>query len=227
MIFITGTNTGSGKTLLTALLLSHLLRHGQSAIAAKPFCTGDPGDVRLFHAVTQRKISKELINPFYFSEPVTPLVAARKEKRVVAFESVMAKAAEWRRQFEWVLVEGCGGLLAPLGEGFTNADLISALRCPVVVAARNQLGVLNHVLLTVHALRALKVRRMKIVLMDQGISSLAAKTNAGVLRELLGETPVFQIPFLGGSASRSSRRVKSHAIILKKTLAQVVETATF
>src|SRR5438477_7771150 len=81
IIFITGTDTGVGKTVLTACLLDHLLKSGVDAIAMKPFCSGNREDVELFQAIQEHRLSDAAINPFYFADPVAPLVAARKERR--------------------------------------------------------------------------------------------------------------------------------------------------
>src|SRR5882724_997479 len=91
IIFITGTDTGVGKTLLTALLLQHLLDSGVEALAMKPFCSGGREDVDLLQAIQNSRLPDDAINPFYFAEPVAPLVAARKARRRISLAQVLQK----------------------------------------------------------------------------------------------------------------------------------------
>jgi dethiobiotin synthetase len=171
-IFITGTDTGVGKTLLTGLLLSHLRQNGSPVLALKPFCSGNRADAELLHSLQDGELSLDEINPFFFSEPLAPLVAARKHSCSVNLKEVLvhinaisarhlasiknhpARSGTKVKKPSYLLVEGAGGLLAPLGEGYTALDLIQQLRCSGIVVARNGLGTLNHSLLTIRALQA-------------------------------------------------------------------------
>ena len=81
IIFITGTDTGVGKTLLTALLLHHLRQTGVHALAMKPFCSGGRADVRLLQSLQRGELSDAEMNPFYFAEPIAPFVAAKKHEK--------------------------------------------------------------------------------------------------------------------------------------------------
>jgi len=197
VIFISGTGTGVGKTLLTGLLLRHLRSTGRRALAIKPFCSGGAGDVDLLRALQDDELSAREVNPFYFREPVAPLVAARKHRRRIGLAEVLRKVLTVAQRCDWLLVEGAGGLLAPLGSRFTALDLIARLGCEVIVAAPNKLGTLNHTLLTVRALRAAAVRRLKVVLMDARHPDPSAESNPRLLAEWLAPAPLFQAPFLG------------------------------
>src|SRR5581483_3100804 len=84
ILFITGTDTGVGKTLLTAMLLHHLRVAGRRTLAMKPFCSGGRDDVELLHALQDGELTADEINPFYFSEPTAPLVALRRRHRDIA-----------------------------------------------------------------------------------------------------------------------------------------------
>jgi dethiobiotin synthetase len=174
IVFITGTDTGVGKTLLTALLLCHLRAQGSRALALKPFCSGSRADAQLLHDLQGGDLALEEVNPFYFPEPVAPLVSARKHKNQIPLDEVVqhiqaiaSRAAQISRlpagrlrtqnsklkTQNYLLIEGSGGLFVPLGEGYTVRDLIARLDCEVIVVSRNKLGTINHTLLTVHALR--------------------------------------------------------------------------
>ena len=103
------------------------------------------------------------------------------------------------------LAETCAdtGLLVPLGEGFTVADLIVALRCPVLVAARNRLGVINQSLLTLEALRARGVGNTALVLMDTCEAGLHGNSNKGLIHEFGRIKSVFRLPYLGRNATET------------------------
>ena len=200
ILFITGTDTGVGKTVFTALLLHHQRRGGQRALAMKPFCSGGLGDVRLLQSLQTGILSEAEMNPFYFHEPVAPLVA--RKKREIPLREVLARIRDVREQCQCLLIEGSGGLLVPLGQDYTVADLIARLDCGVIVVARNRLGTINHTLLTVRALEARGRRPLAVVLMSVAKADLSAKTNRRTLARLLPQLTLVEMPFLGARASR-------------------------
>jgi dethiobiotin synthetase len=220
ILFVTGTDTDVGKTLLTVSLLFHLRQSGVNALAMKPFCSGGTGDVDLIQAVQGRGVPREMVNPFYFSEAVAPLAAARKLRQSIRLSQVLAAIRRMRERCACLIVEGSGGLLVPLGEGFTVADLIANLDCDVVVVGRNKLGTINHTLLTVEALRARAVRRIKVVMMGQSSADSSVKNNAALLGETLANIELFSIPYLGARATQMGR-LKRNVRKIKKTLAQI------
>ena len=220
IIFVTGTDTGVGKTLLTALLLQHLRASGCHALAMKPFCSGGRGDVELLQSLQRGEISDDEANPFYFSEPVAPLASLQKAKQKIRLDDVVKKIFDVEKKCDRLVVEGSGGLLVPLGEDFQVADLIARLKPKVVVVGRNRLGTINHTLLTVEALRARGLRRISVVLMDDGKSDLSANTNRNILIGL-AESPVFVLPFLGRNLAQKTA-LKNSSKKIKKTLAQIL-----
>jgi dethiobiotin synthetase len=224
IIFVTGTDTGVGKTILTGLLVHHLRSVGCHALAMKPFCSGGRADVQLLRAMQDAELSEDEINPFYFAEPVAPLVSARKHKhkRAITLIEVVRRIKEMAARCECLLVEGSGGLLVPLGERYLVSDLIQQLDCEVIVASRNQLGTINHTLLTVVALKNLGVKRLAVALMDvnkMDDTDASCATNERILAELLAPTPVFGIEFLAKNPNKIAVLKKSSEKI-KKTLAQ-------
>jgi dethiobiotin synthetase len=224
--FVTATDTGAGKTLLTALLLTHLRQHGCHALAVKPFSSGSRRDGLILTRVQEDELQHRDVAPYCFPEPLAPLLAARRAGCRVGVEEVLTHIRALAARCEVLLVEGAGGLYAPLGEGFSAADLIGALRCPVLVAARNKLGVVNHVLLTLVALQKLSVPNVRLVLMQPASEDLAAQTNPGLLRELIAPVPLTVIAYLGRGAEAKGALERA-AKKLKKPLAQICETATF
>ncbi len=228
ILFVTGTGTGVGKTLLTALLLHHLREKGVRAAAIKPFCSGGTQDARLLRRIQNQELTEREVSPFYFKEPVAPLVAERIHKKFIGLPEVLAHVRKVAASCEVLLVEGSGGLLVPLGEGYFVADLISSLACGVIVVASNQLGTINHTLLTVRYLQTLnrfKRKReggLKVVLMDRSSGDESSSSNGEILRELLAPVRLVKVPFLGPNAC-SLRAVKENGKKIAKTLASIFD----
>jgi dethiobiotin synthetase len=196
-IFITGTDTGAGKTALTALLAKFLREHGVNAAALKPICSGGRGDARKIFAATDGILSPDEINPWHFLAPIAPLLAARRENRKVRLPQVLSHVHALRRRFDLLVVEGAGGLLSPLGENFDSRDLILRLRATPIIVAQNKLGVVNQILLTLEALPTNFRREAKVVLMSPAKSDAATRTNAKLLAEFFSAKQIFSLPFLG------------------------------
>ncbi len=114
--FITGTDTGVGKTHVTALLLVELHRRGLPAAGFKPIACGTGGrvDARTFRALMDNEIPLDVINPVYFRHPLAPSVAAKLEGRRIDLDKIMSVFSRLSADFSPVLVEGAGGLLVPI-----------------------------------------------------------------------------------------------------------------
>lgn len=198
-LFITGTDTGVGKTVLTALLTRFLIERGINAAALKPVCSGGREDARVLHAAMNGTLTLDEINPWHFRAPIAPLLAARKENKRVTLSKVLACTGGVQKRFDVTIIEGAGGLLSPLGEDFDSRDLITALRAPPIIVAPNRLGVVNHILLTLEVLPENIRRKTKIVLMSPPKPDAASKTNLGLLAELTDAKKIFSLPWLGKS----------------------------
>ena len=196
IIVITGTDTGVGKTLLTAQLARHLRTQGVKVAALKPLCSGGRDDARALHRVLDGALTLDEINPWFFRAPLAPLLAGRMEKRRVSLREVVTQVRGVAKRFEVVLVEGAGGLLSPLGENFSTRELIDALDAEAFIAAPNRLGVVNHLRLTLEALPPRFAQRARIILMSPKKSGAASRTNLAMLAEFLGEKKVIEFPFL-------------------------------
>jgi dethiobiotin synthase len=196
IIVITGTDTGVGKTFLTVLLTAHLRALGVRVAALKPICSGGRDDARALHQVQNGELGLNEINPWHFRAPLAPLLAARKEKRQVALRDVIADAHSFSMRFDVVLIEGAGGVLSPLGEGFNTADIIRGLGADTFVVAPNRLGAVNHVLLTVRALPLVASQRARVVLNSPRNADAASRTNPALLSELIGEDRVHLLPYI-------------------------------
>jgi dethiobiotin synthetase len=220
IIFITGTDTGVGKTVVTALLLRHLRQAGCNALAIKPFCSGSRADARLLRSLQKNSLTLDEINPFFFTKPTAPAAAVGRRK-AIPLGTVLQKIGAVGRRCDVLLVEGIGGLLVPLGKHYTVADLILRLHCPTLIVCRNRLGTINHALLTVKALQTIGLKRLGIVMVKDKKPDISAFSNPKIIRKMAPSSPVFLIPNLGSRAS-SAGVIKRNAIFLKKTLAQIV-----
>ncbi len=222
ILFITGTGTGVGKTVLTALLLRHLREQGLDALAIKPFCSGSRKDARLLQRLQKEDLTLAATNPFFFRRPLAPWVAARENGRAqIPLRHALGKIRRLGKRGRILLVEGSGGVLVPLGENYAVADLISLLRCETVLVAPNSLGTINHTLLTAKYMQAIGVKDIKIVMMSGRKPDLSSRSNIRAICELLPAIPVFSLPYLGGEASNLAA-VRKNAKKVKKTLAQLV-----
>ena len=181
--FITGTDTGVGKTVLTALLARYLRERGVNVAALKPVCSGGRDDARVLHAALDGALTLDEINPWHFRAPVAPLLAARRERKRVRLAEVLAHVRAMQKRFDVLLVEGAGGLLSPLGENFNSRDLIASLRATPIIVCPNRLGAVNQVLLTLEALPRGARPRARVVLMSPPQPDASTRTNAGLLAE--------------------------------------------
>jgi dethiobiotin synthetase len=221
IVFVTGTDTGVGKSLLTALLVRLARNSGVSALAIKPFATGDLSDARMLQMAQDGALTLEEITPFLFKKPVAPLVAARLEGRRISRTAVLRNIRRIQARCEVLFVEGCGGLLVPLGRDFTVLDLIKELQCNPLVVAADRLGTVNHTLLTVNVLQSRGIRPLGVLLSKVGVKDSSTGGNGAVLSEFLGTIPVFEIPFFGKKAGKKphfSWVCKICAKFLKKPL---------
>jgi len=160
-VFVTGTDTGVGKTVVAAGLACGLAQAGLAAGVMKPIATGGrptlrgtvSADAQFLVKVTGCADPPELANPVCLAEPLAPTVAARLADTAIDL-SVIAEAFQiLARRHDAVVVEGIGGLMVPIGGGFSVADLAARLGLPLIVVARPGLGTINHTLLTVDVAR--------------------------------------------------------------------------
>jgi dethiobiotin synthetase len=199
--FITGTDTGVGKTVLTALWARRLLQTGTAARAVKPFGSGSRSDARVLQAAQHQSVSLDEINPWHFRTPLTPLLAARKDGLRVTLTQALAFLRSARRQCEVLLVEGAGGLLSPLGDQFSSRELILGMRAIPVVVCPNRLGAINQVLLVLNAMPKTAADRARVVLVQQSRPDRSTVSNLELLSEFLGRARVQEMPWLGAKTN--------------------------
>jgi len=195
--FVTATDTGVGKTFITAALAMALRARGRDVAVLKPVQSGatstDPaGDAALLGADCV----------YAFAAPLAPLVAARAEGRTIEPGPILARAEELAREHELLLLEGAGGLLTPLAEGFDLADLAVAIGLPLIVVARAGLGTVNHTLLTIEAARRRELEIAGVVL--NGKTDESTAENAALIEAGSGMQVIAQVPWLADPADAAS-----------------------
>lgn len=185
-IFVTGTDTGVGKTHVTRLILEALRQAGVDAVGYKPVACGDRDDARIL-ATASGGISEAEVNPVYLNTPVAPYVAGLLENQIVDPARLLEGYQKLAAAHECVVVEGAGGWEVPLAASYRISDLASDLGLPVLVVAANRLGALNHILLTIDAIRAKGLTCAGLILnqLDDELDT-AMITNKGVVEDLTG-----------------------------------------
>ncbi|GCE15215.1 dethiobiotin synthase [Tengunoibacter tsumagoiensis] len=200
-LFITGTDTGVGKTQVTAMLALALQQAGWKVGVMKPAETGcpvvdgalQPQDSLFLRQITGCTAPQELVTPYTFLEPLAPAVAAEHEGRQIDPERIMHCYHELAERYDIVLVEGAGGLLVPLTEQATFLDLAEQLDLPILVVARNVLGTINHTALTV-TVAAQRCRVLGIILntLSAEIEDVSQNSNVEALKRW-GRAPLIGV----------------------------------
>ncbi|TFG66064.1 MAG: dethiobiotin synthase [Nitrospirales bacterium] len=158
-IFITGTDTGVGKTTMTAALTLALQEQGHAVGILKPFETGVNVE-HLEHSDTERL--RHLLSPppafdkvcmYAFPQPLAPLAAAREVGTTINFSRIHSQIHTLTQQYAFLLIEGAGGLFTPITPRHTMRDLIALLKIPCLIVGHTDLGSVNHCLLTMEALQ--------------------------------------------------------------------------
>lgn len=201
-IFITGTDTGVGKTIISASLCAFLsLRKNLDVGVMKPFESGfsAPGNDALLPDAAFLKMASgtndvlDEVNPYVFKAPLSPEAASSLERVDIDIDKVSRIFEQLRERHDILVIEGAGGVMVPIRKGFYFADLIKRWDIPVVVVSRLGLGTINHTLLTNAFLQSMGVPVLGVILNDiNGDDDIAAKTNPDMLRYYLN-TPVFGI----------------------------------
>jgi dethiobiotin synthetase len=169
-IFITATDTGVGKTVVTAALAAALAKHGYAVGVMKPIETGVPSsadagsDAARLRAAARSSDALTDIRPYAFRRPLAPLDAARLEKKTVTLPTIMRAFRALQLRHEVLLVEGVGGMYVPITSSLDVSDLIYRMKLPTIVVGRVSLGGINHALLTLGALRQRKISVLALVL---------------------------------------------------------------
>lgn len=200
--FITGTDTGVGKTVVAAAVLRALCEAGHDVAYMKPVQTGCVQDdnrrivpdleyAYRLAGLSVPRADSELLCPYRFLMPASPHLAAARESVEISTDTIMDAYEQLTARHAMLIVEGAGGVLVPLNGGQTMIDLMQRMDLPVIVACRAGLGTLNHTLLTLRALRrdGLTVAGLVMVQTAPGSWGDIESDNEATLRRL-GQAPV-------------------------------------
>jgi len=192
-LFITGTDTGVGKTHTAVRLLQLLRATGASCAGMKPICCGDRRDAEVLLAAGSDSLTIDDVNPLWLKTPAAPIVGSLMEKVDISVDRILSAFYSLRNRVEHIVVEGVGGWMVPIHRDYFVSDLAVAMGLPVVVVAYNRLGCLNHAFLTIQNILGRGLRCAGLVLNNpQETSDVAVLTNGDILREIL------DVPVLGG-----------------------------
>lgn len=192
--FVTGTDTGVGKTLVSCALLQALARRHPRVVGMKPVAAGlvqtpdgwDSEDAIALRAASTVRVPPALDNPVRLPDPLSPHIAAERAGTAIDIHHLVACQRELAQHADAMVVEGAGGFLVPLSPEHTGADLAQALGLPVLLVVGLRLGCLNHALLSAEAIRArgLPLAGWVANRIDPGMA--AADENIHFLRQRLG-----------------------------------------
>lgn len=202
--FVTGTDTGVGKTLVSCALLHAFSARGIPVAGFKPVACGcgadgQNEDAKHLLAAGNLAVSYGQVNPYNFSEPVAPHIAARNAGTSIDFTRILDSYRELAAQAEVVIVEGVGGFRVPLGDRQDSADLAVAFGLPVILVVGMRLGCLNHALLTAGAVADCGLKCAAWVANVAGADMAALRENIDALERriaapLLGVVPFQRVP---------------------------------
>lgn len=182
-LVVTGTDTGVGKTWVSTVLIRHFQSHGFKTGAYKPVCSGaerEPDgsvfwqDIRFLREACGRDVTDEMICPQRFLAPLAPPLAARLENRQVDRFLLRNALYRWTPWSDITVIEGAGGLMCPVSDRDTVADLAVEWQAPLVIVAANRLGVVNHTLLSVQYAESCGLQVYGVVLNNVSSASAAA-----------------------------------------------------
>ena len=241
-IFITGTDTGVGKTVVACALAAWYRRRGFDVGVMKPVATGgrmvregasprrQGGGSRVvrWHCVSDdaRRLAASagvtdpwsLINPVCFREPLAPWTAAMRAGNPIQLRTVLDAFQSLSARHELLIVEGVGGLMVPLGPRLTVGMLAARLGLPLILVARPGLGTLNHTMLSLQYARALKLPVRGIILNEtqaprrDPMARLAERTNPGILKRMTAVPILGSFPFAPALVKHRHRLRDSKAL---------------
>ncbi len=229
--FITGTDTGVGKTVVTAALAVALRKRGYAVGVMKPIETGVPpfaderSDAARLRAASRSSDAITEVRPYAFRRPLAPLDAARLEKKTVTLPAIMRAFRTLQSRHEVVLVEGVGGVYVPITSSLNVSDLIYRMRLPAIVIGRASLGGINHALLTLEALRQRNIFVLALVLNRTLPAQTATareqeRSTVRLLRQLA------DVPVIGPLPYRSMREGRFHGEVARLTRTAAITTLT-
>ena len=193
-LFITGTDTSVGKTLIAGAIAKILSQKGKTIGVFKPVATGCKKtkkglvseDAEFLAHCAGSKLTLDIINPITFKIPAAPLACEKAENRKVDLRAIAAAYKQISQKSDFVIIEGIGGIKVPITKNIDVLGLVKSFNLPVVIVARSKLGTINHTLLTIDAVRraGLSLAAVLINGYDEMTKDIAEKTSAEIIKKL-------------------------------------------
>lgn len=207
--FVTGTDTAVGKTVATTALVRGLVAQGLRVAVMKPVASGSErtqaglrnDDALTLMAASNVQAPYDRVNPYCFEPAISPHIAAGDTQVAIDLARIRRDFDALRDGADYILVEGAGGWLAPIGPRMSIRDLALALQLPVIVVVGLRLGCINHALLTKLAVESHGARFAGWVANTIDPTMARREENLETLAALLGEPPVTVIPYLGSDSA--------------------------
>lgn len=215
-IFITATDTGVGKTFISAGLCEVAREFGLSVGYLKPISSGGIDDVIYVKNKAGLIDDIDIVNPVRFRQPLSPYAAGKTEKVKLDLSKIKRTLTSLQKYREFIVVEGVGGVSVPIKKGFYVSDMIKKLNIPTVIVARAGLGTINHTMLSINALRAKKIVIGGIILNGFAGKELSERSNAQVIEELSGVPIIAHIR--ANSSFTSLVKQLKHQKVLEKLI---------
>lgn len=198
--FITGTDTGIGKTLVSCALLHAFAENGKKVIGMKPIAAGSENgrwlDVDLLMAASTITAPNKIVNPFALVPSLAPHIAAKQANIEIDLAAIKSAYDELQETADVVIVEGVGGFMVPLNDQQDGTDLARMLGLPVIMVVGLRLGCLNHALMTAQTIRANKLLLSGWIANGIDPEMLAKKDNIQALEQRLGCPLIGVLPYL-------------------------------
>ncbi len=198
VLFVTGTDTGVGKSMVAAALASALRLQGVKTGVMKPISCGGTEDASLLMEAAGVKLPMNVVNPIALKQPLSPNVGAKMERVTIDLTLIDRAVKKMSDHFDVLVVEGCGGLLVPIDDKNMVVDLIPRLRSKAILVSRSGLGAINHSLLSLEALRHRGIQPLGVIFnrLKPGSVSIPEKTNPDVVSKFGRAANLGTFPFI-------------------------------
>ena len=227
VVFITGTDTGVGKTVVCAGLAAAFKKRSIDVGIMKPIATGVKrhkgrfisSDVEFLMKASKANDPHSLVNPYCIDLPLAPHIAFKLRKKNISIKKIKECINELIDRHELLLIEGIGGLLVPISRDYLVIDLIRDLDIPLVIVSRNGLGTINHTLLTVRQAEEAGINILGVIFnrTTQDKRDISKKTNPGIIRKLANVDVLGELPY-AEAVNVKRGRIANLAKIVKKNI---------
>jgi dethiobiotin synthetase len=222
--FVTGTDTGVGKTVFTCALAHLLSSSGIDVGVMKPFATGisrkglfQSEDAELLVKHSQASDPQNLVNPYFFPIPVSPYMAAKKLGKTIDIDMVLSSFEKLQSLHDIVLVEGIGGIMTPILRDYFVADLIKDLNLDAILVSGTKIGSVNHTLLTLDLCKKYGIRTAGLVINSVDLNGYDVDDLESDLIALSGINIICKIPHISDieTASKSLQQYDFLSVLAK------------